>query len=190
MIISAKKIIELNKKYNLIENLSERELTPEGVGIDIRVGEVYKIEGKGYLGVNVRKTPKIRKIADIHQGDKKIILAPGEFVLVKTIEKVNIPGKKIIIKDGEEPAYLMLDVYPRSTLQRCGIYFMGTKTDPGYYGELTFALVNVGNAPFVLEIGARIANLVFKQVKGDISKPYEGQWKGGRVGTEGFEEQK
>ena len=42
MIISAKKIIELNKKYKLIENLSERELTPEDVGIDIRVGEVYK----------------------------------------------------------------------------------------------------------------------------------------------------
>ncbi|RLC76997.1 MAG: hypothetical protein DRI61_12310 [Chloroflexi bacterium] len=190
MIISAKKVIELNKKYNLIENLSERELTPEGVGIDIRVGEVYKIEGEGYLGVIERKTPEVRKIADIRQGDEKIVLSPGEFVLVKTIEKVNIPGEKIVIEEGEEPAYLMLDVYPRSTLQRCGIYFMGTKTDPGYSGELTFALVNIGNSSFILELGARIANLVFKQVKGEICKPYEGQWKGGRVGTEGLEKQK
>jgi len=84
----------------------------------------------------------------------------------------------------------MLDVYPRSTLQRCGIYFMGTKIDPGYYGELTFALANVGGSTFELELGARIANLVFKQVKGDIYRSYEGPWKGGRVGTKGFEKQK
>jgi len=194
MIISVKEIIELNKKYKLIENLfydfSKRERTPEGVGIDVRVGEVYKIKGKGYLGVDIRKTPEEERIASIHQGDKKVILNPGEFVLVKTIEKVNVPDKKIIIKEGEEPVYLMLDVYPRSTLQRCGIYFMGTKTDPGYYGELTFALANVGGSTFELELGARIANLIFKQVKGDIYRAYEGPWKGGRVGTKGFEKQK
>jgi deoxycytidine triphosphate deaminase len=46
MILSAKKILELNEKYKIIENLSERELNPEGVGIDVRVGEVYKIKGK------------------------------------------------------------------------------------------------------------------------------------------------
>ena len=111
-------------------------------------------------------------------------------MLVKTIEKVNIPAKKVVIEEGKEPTFLMLDVYPRSTLQRCGIYFMGTKTDPGYFGELTFALANVGNSSFGLELGARIANLIFKQVLGDISRPYEGQWKGGRVSTGAIEEQK
>jgi len=190
MIISAKKIIELNEKYRLIENLSERELTPEGVGIDIRVGEVYKIKGSGYLGVEIRKTPEVEKIASIHNGDKKVILNPGDFVLVKTIEKVNVPGEKIVIEEGKEPVYLMLDVYPRSTLQRCGIYFIGTKTDPGYHGELTFALANIGSSIFELELGARIANLVFKQVRGELHRAYEGQWKGGRVATEGFEKQK
>ena len=115
---------------------------------------------------------------------------PGEFVLVKTVEKINLPADKIVIEEGEKPAYLMVDVYPRSTLQRCGIYFMGTKTDPGYSGELVFALVNIGNCLFELELGARIANLVFKQVKGDIYRAYQGQWKGGRVTTKGFEKQK
>lgn len=190
MILSAKKILELNEKYKIIENLSERELNPEGVGIDVRVGEVYKIKGKGYLGVDVRKTPEVEKIGDLQQGNKKVILNPGEFVLVKTVEKINLPADKIVIEEGEKPAYLMVDVYPRSTLQRCGIYFMGTKTDPGYSGELVFALVNIGNCLFELELGARIANLVFKQVKGDIYRAYQGQWKGGRVTTKGFEKQK
>ena len=59
MIISAKKIIELNKRYNLIENLAERELNPHGVGMGVRVGEVYKLKEEGFLGVRdeKRKTP-------------------------------------------------------------------------------------------------------------------------------------
>ena len=58
MIISAKKIIELNKRYNLIENLAERELNPHGVGMGV-VGEGYKLKGVGFLGVRdkKRKTP-------------------------------------------------------------------------------------------------------------------------------------
>ena len=95
--------------------------------------------------------------------------------------------KKVIYTD--EPMYLSLHVYPRSTLQRCGIYLMATKTDPGYTGELTFALSNLGNMPFRLELGARFANIVFLQVIGDIQRAYERQWKGGRVSTGGMEKQ-
>lgn len=189
MIISATKILELNKKYNLIENIAERELNPEGVGIDIRVGKVYQLRGSSFLGVNERRTPEVEKIADAESGGT-ILLIPRDFVLVKTIEKVNAPANKIVIEEGREPVFLMIDVYPRSTLQRSGICFMGTKTDPGYSGELIFALVNIGNSPFELELGARIANLVFKQVFGDVKRPYEGLWKGGRVATEGIEVQK
>ena len=99
MIISASKIIELNEKYSFIENLAERELNPEGVGIDIRAGVIYRLKGKGFLGVDERDTPDIEIIADINQGDKKVILNPGDYVLVKTIEKINIPGEKIIIEE-------------------------------------------------------------------------------------------
>ena len=61
MPISALKLLELNEKYNLIENLSERELlNPEGVGTDLRVGEVYKIIEPGFLGIDERHTPAIK----------------------------------------------------------------------------------------------------------------------------------
>lgn len=189
MIISTLKILELNKRYNLIENLDEREQeNPEGVGIDIRAGKVYRIIGEGFLGVTDRKSSDTEKIADIEKGDKEITLKPGDYVLVKTIERFNLPGEKIEIEEGK-PAYLSLHVYPRSTLQRCGIYLMATKTDPGYNGELTFALSNLGSKPFRLELGARFANIVFMQVTGEIKRAYEGQWKGGRVSTGGVERQ-
>ncbi len=119
MSITNGKVLELNKKYKLIENLSEREMTnPEGVGFDVRAGEVYKLKGSGFLGVEDRKTPDTVKIADIKNGDKEVVLKPNDYVLVKTIEKVNLPAEKITVEDGREPTYLMLDVYPRSTLQR------------------------------------------------------------------------
>ena len=190
MILSAKKILELNQKYNLVENLSEREKSnPEGVGLDLRAGAVFTIEGEGFLGENERKTPEAKKIADIKDGDKEVTIKPGQFVLVKTIEKVNLPPEKIIIDPDLAPSFLMADVHPRSTLQRAGIYFRGTKTDPGYSGELTFAMANLGPSNFRLELGARFVNIVFHVVVGDLSRAYQGQWQGGRVSAEKKERQ-
>jgi len=189
MILSAKKVLELNEKYHLIESLGERDLNnPEGIGIDVRVGEVFKLKGNGFLGVDERNTPDIEVIADIKKGDKEVTLKPGDYVLVKTIEKITAPSEKVKVKENRE-VYLMPDVYPRSTLQRCGIFLRATKTDPGYSGELTFALANLSQCEFRLEMGARIANIVFKEVTGDLHRIYEGQWNKGRVNTKKKEKQ-
>ncbi len=190
MILSAKKILELNKEHKLIEGLADRELNnPEGVGIDLRVGSVYEIEGEGFLGETERKTPDIKKIADIKDGDREVILKPGDFVLATTIETVNLPAEKIVVEEGMPARHIIADVHPRSTLQRSGIYFRGTKTDPGYKGTLTFALANLGKSNFRLEMGARFVNIVFAQVVGDIHRAYEGQWQGGRVSADKKEKQ-
>ncbi len=187
MIISPLKILKLNKKYHLIENLDKRELQPEGAGFDLRVGEIFKIKGKGFLGKKERKTPTAQKIADIKK-DKKILIKPGDYFLVKTIEKVNLPPKKILIQKNFPKVYLCCFIFPRSTLQRCGLYLRATKVDPGYFGELTFGLTNLGKANFELELGTRIANIVFLGVLGEVNF-YRGQWKGGRVTTSKKEKQ-
>ncbi len=192
MPLSAVKVLELNEKYNLIENLCERELeNPEGCGLDIRVGEVYKIKGSSFLGIEKRSTPKIEKIADVKEDGegKKITMNPGDYFLVRTIEKVNTPKDKIDIEDGMPSRYLMPVVYPRSTLQRCGIKLLATKTDPGYSGNLIFGLANLRNEKFEFELGARMFNIVFEPVIGEIKRAYEGQWNNGRVSTNGTERQ-
>ncbi|MFH0961796.1 MAG: hypothetical protein V1820_03875 [archaeon] len=187
MILTAKRILELNEKHKLIEGLSERELkNPEGVGFDLRAGEVYKLSGEGFLGVAERRSPEIVKIADIKtDGNKVVVMAPGDYFLVKTVEQVHAPAEKIVVEEGKPPVHLMIHIYPRSTLHRCGVYLMGTKTDPGYKGELTFAIANLGGAPFRFELGARMLGVVFKQAVGDLHRAYDGQWKGGRVSTGG-----
>ncbi len=172
-----------------MENLGEREKNPEGVGMDLRVGEVYKISGKGYIGLKDRKTPNAEKIADVRKHKGPFTLEAHSYVLIHTIEKVNVPAEKIVIEEGKAPVYIMPHVYPRSTLQRSGILLVATKGDPGYSGTLTFGLANLSDVDFEFDMGARLVNLVWDQVHGEISRPYAGQWKDGRVSAQKLERQ-
>lgn len=176
MILGPEKLLELVKNKKIVENLSERELkNPEGTGFDVRLGEVYELTGDGFLGVEERKTSDVKLLAKYGR-EKDYILKPNEFVLIKTLEKVNIP------KD------LAVFIFPRSTLYRCGVQFLCTKGDPGYSGELIFGLKNLGNKIFKIELGSRIANIVFLEIKGEAVS-YRGQWKNGRVAAKEKEKQ-
>ncbi len=170
------KVHELIKSKSLVENLSERELSnPEGAGIEVRVEEVYKMNGEGFLGVDERKTPESELVARFGK-EKSYVLKPDEYILLKSIERVNVP------EDIE------VFITPRSTLLRSGILLLFAQVDPGYTGALTFGMKNVGKQKFELEMGARIAKLFFFKVDGKANV-YRGQWKGGRVSTEKKERQ-
>src|SRR6266550_6855963 len=103
MVLGPKELLKLVKKINLVEGLSERELTnPEGAGFDLRLGEVYKISGKAFLGETHRQTPDIESVMKYEgmprsagsgsaRKKKAIKIKPGEYFLVKTIEKINLP---------------------------------------------------------------------------------------------------
>ena len=194
MKISAVKILELNKEHSLIEGLSERELNnPEGSGIDLRAGQVHKIIGDSLLaadGTNrERYSSKTELIGDIEKdGNKTIVMKPGEYLLVTTIEVVHSPSEKIKYDDFFPNGYIIPKVWPRSSLQRGGVSFHATKTDPGYKGKLTFGIKNQGTQDFTFEIGARMFNIEYEPVIGDIKRAYSGQHQGGRVTSQGEKE--
>jgi deoxycytidine triphosphate deaminase len=178
MILGAKKILELVKTQKLVENLSERELqNPEGAGFDLRVGELYRIKGKGFLGVEERETPGMELAAKYEKGKNiKIELEPRTYYAMKTIESVNMPDDLLAI------------MTPRSTLFRSGVYIFGGQTPPGYKGGLTMGICNFRDEKFELEMGARVVHIIFFEVKGE-SNLYKGQWQGGRVTTDKKEKQ-
>ncbi len=170
MFLGVDQLLRLVKEKKLVEGLCQRELeNPEGCGFDLRVGEVYRIKGKGYLGVKERKTCEITKV-------KSVIINPGDFYLVKTIEKINLPSDLVGI------------FKPRSSLQRMGIFLRTAQVAPGYSGELTFGMANLGPCKVKIETGARIVHLMFARVSGKTAL-YRGQWQGGRVTTKKKEEQ-
>jgi len=173
MILGISELLKLVKEKKLVENLSERELNnPEGAGFDLRIGELYEVSGKGFLGVSERDTPDVSLVAK----EGKVSLKPKTYYLLKTIENVNLPENLLAIST------------PRSTLFRSGVYIFGGQVPPGYKGGLTMGMYSFRDEDFELEIGARVIHIMFFEVKGEANL-YKGQWQGGRVTTEGKEEQ-
>ena len=178
MILGIDKLHKLVKNRKLVEGLCERELNnPEGAGFDLRIGEVYELEGKGFLGIDERKTPDVKLLARYEKGKKKsFIFKPGKYYAMKTIEKVNTLANILIL------------FRPRSTLYRSGIAIFTGNASPGYCGELTFGIINLGPCEIKIELGARVAHAMFYEVKGKTNL-YRGQWKGGRVNAKKREKQ-
>ncbi len=170
MVLGPKELLKLVKKIKLVEHLSKRELTnPEGAGFDLRLGEVFRISGDAFLGETHRKTADVESIVTYEAGKKKSIkIKPGDFFLVKTIEKINLPID------------LSAVILPRTTTFRSGLFLRTGPIQPGYQGELTFGLKNEGPIIVEIEMGARFVHVLFHQIKGVGSK-YRGQWQGGRV---------
>src|SRR3989337_3494686 len=178
MIIGPKKLLELVKRIQWVEDLAERELTnPEGAGFDLRLGEVHEIFGDAFLGVEERQTPKVKTVVK-HKKDKKqkITIKPNEFYLISTIEKVNLPQN------------ITANFKPRTTTFRSGLFLRTGNAAPGYRGKLTFGLKNEGPVPVTLELGARVVHVQFHWVDGGGSM-YRGQWQHGRITTKKREKQ-
>jgi deoxycytidine triphosphate deaminase len=178
MILGVDELLKLIKKQKLVENLSERELAnPEGAMFDLRIGEIYKISGNGFLGIDKRETPKEKLVAKYDPKKKTAFtFKPGDYFLMKTIESVNMPDD------------LVAFFRPRTTLFRSGLTLYTGTCAPGYCGELIFAIHNAGKCKVKIELGSRVVNISFFKVKGKVNL-YRGQWKGGRVATKVREKQ-
>ncbi len=181
MVIGTNELLRLVEEKKLVEGLCERELkNPEGAGFDLRVNAAYKLaDGEAFLGETERSTPNTETLVAYDQKaskQKSLVLNPGRFVLVETIEKVNLPNDVILI------------FRPRSTLFRCGVALYTAVASPGYSGKLIFGMANHGNKPLKLEMGARIVSTIFMRVDGGIKSSYRGQWQGGRVSTKNKKE--
>lgn len=179
MILGIKKLHELVEKNNLVENLCDREMNnPEGAGFDLRMGEVYELSGDGFLGVEERQTPESKSLAKYNpekiDDENFFIFEPGKYYLIKTIEKVNLPVDISGI------------IFPRTTLFRSGLGLFNGVVQPGYCGELTFGICNLGKSNIKVSFGARVVHITFHEVLGEGNQ-YRGQWQGGRVSTGGKE---
>lgn len=160
MVLGRSRILELVES-GLIEGYEESCLG--GAGYDLRLDRIYKIGTDSLLGVKDRRTPDIEEVSF-----DSYTLVPGEYVLVETLEKVNMP------------ADVVARVLNRSSVFRCGASLYNAVVDPGFAGTLTFGLKNLSDKRFTVEKGARIAQIVFEKVEGQ-TKRYEGRYQGGKV---------
>lgn len=168
MLLGIEELRKLIETEKLVENLLESEFrNPVGTGFDLRVGELHAIAGKSYVGKDGRIMPETELLASHRKDADRHVIKPKEYYLIKTIEKLNLPEDVMAI------------FYPRSTFHRSGIHVITGLADPGYCGELTFGISNMSAYDFILEMGSRIAHVLFFRVSG--GRPYQGQWQGGRM---------
>lgn len=88
-------------------------------------------------------------------------LFPGEVVLASTLELVRIPHD------------VACDLKLKSTFGRVWInHSLAGWCDPGFEGNITLELQNLGPEPFVLVAGSRIAQLIFIAMESPPEVPY------------------
>jgi dCTP deaminase len=90
------------------------------------------------------------------------VLHPGEFALGSTVERVRIPADLVGVVDG------------RSSIGRLAVVVHATAgfIDPGFEGQITLELSNIGQIPVKLYPGMRLAQIVLHQLTSPAELPY------------------
>lgn len=108
---------------------------------------------------------------DLRAGED-YILKKGDCTLVHSMERVGLP------------AGIAATLMCRSSFGRRGILIGGGYVDPGFRGNLTLCLVNMGPEDFLLKKGERCVQMIMHEVT-DGSTTYNGRYQDsvGAVGS-------
>lgn len=84
----------------------------------------------------------------------EFLLKPGEFVLAQTLETICLPPDLVGMVEG------------RSSWARLGvtIHVTAPKIDPGFTGNITLEMSNLGKVPILLRAGDQPAQLMFFRI--------------------------
>lgn len=92
------------------------------------------------------------------------ILAPGDFLLASTVERIELPND------------IMGMLVDKSTWARQALSVFNTVFEPGWHGFPTIELVNLGQKALKLPQACPIAQMVFMQLNQPTEQPYSGKY--------------
>lgn len=168
-ILSDKDLKDVVEKENAVyvdqgpEIKTDLQIGPSSM--DLRLGYEFGV-------LNTRKiemvdTKDMKKYSDYmkkekHSTEEGVIVHPGEFILGSTLETVNVPSDLVARVEG------------RSSYGRLGIIVHATAgyIDPGFEGDITLEIQNLGNAPVKLYPEDRVCQIVFETMTGEAENPY------------------
>lgn len=145
--------------------LEDEALQIQPASIDVRLSDEFVIYRPSQVSCLDPRDPHTLTAASqrlrIPEGEA-FVLHPGEFGLASTIEEVVIPRDLVATVDG------------RSSIGRLAVVIHATAgfIDPGFEGQITLELSNIGPIPVKLYPGMRVAQLVFHELKSPAALPY------------------
>jgi dCTP deaminase len=148
-----------------IDPILDRPLQIQPASVDLRLSAEFIIYKTGAISCLDPRIPESLGVAAeriiVPDGDA-FTLHPGDFALGSTIETVSIPDDLVGQVDG------------RSSVGRLAVVVHATAglIDPGFTGQITLELSNIGRIPVRLYPGVRIAQIVLHQLTSPAERPY------------------
>ncbi len=149
-----------------IEPLDDPELQVQPASVDMRLGrEFLEFQRSNIPCIHPDSEEETDHYTErkVVESGEEYILHPEDFVLGTTYETVDIPRDLVARVEG------------RSSLGRLAVVVHATAgfVDPGYRGQITLELSNLGTAPVALKPEEmRISQLVLTELSSPAERPY------------------
>jgi len=166
MILSDADILRRLEQGDLVvEPLDDLDLQIQPASVDLRLGRQFlEFQHANIPCIHPDSEREVDEYVEetVVEEDGEFILHPGDFVLGTTHERVEIP------------ADLIAHVQGRSSMGRLAVVIHATAgvIDPGYRGQITLELSNLGTAPVALTPGMRISQVIFTELTSAAERPY------------------
>lgn len=160
MLLTSEEIKDCISRGLLVQNLVNKEVQVQQCGVDLSVGKIFSLRGRGVLDFTNAKR-KLPEYAEITPDNGAWNLKPGIYHASMN-ETIKLP---------KDIAGLLL---PRSSALSCGLEVHTAVWDPGYEGR-SFIHVSLSRE-IELHANARIAQMIFLRL-GRETKGYEGVYK-------------
>ncbi|WP_299237089.1 dCTP deaminase [Natronomonas sp.] len=149
----------------VVEPLADPELQIQPASVDLRLGrEFLEFQRTNIPCIHPNSEQEVDEYVEETYVEEsgEFILHPGDFVLGTTKERIEVPPD------------LLGTVQGRSSLGRLAIVIHATAgiVDPGYRGQITLELSNLGTAPVALNPDMRISQVIFTELKTPAESPY------------------
>lgn len=148
-----------------VDPLDDPELQIQPASIDLRLSGDFVVYKLPHLPViDPRDLESISRYTErLHiPEDDAFILHPGEFALGSTLESIRVPSDLVARVEG------------RSSIGRLAVVVHATAgfIDPGFEGQITLELSNLGRLPVKLYPGMRISQIVLHSMTSPADRPY------------------
>ena len=145
----------------VIEPWDETMVQPASV--DLRLGTSFRVfHNHRITAIDLADPPRgLTELVEVDD-DESFVIHPGEFVLGRTQEHVELPDDIVARIEG------------KSSLGRLGLIVHATAgfVDPGFKGTLTLEITNLTRVPIILWPGKPIAQLSFMALDQPAERPY------------------
>jgi dCTP deaminase len=131
--------------------------------VDLLLGDSFRVfHNHRVTAIDLRDPPRNLTEEVVVEADDPFAIHPGEFVLGRTKEYVELPDDVVARIEG------------KSSLGRLGLIVHATAgfVDPGFRGSLTLEITNLTRVPIKLYAGLPIAQLSFMALDAPAEHPY------------------